>query len=225
MDAPSRSASPLIVKNHSALEDQLYVKGNRLTSPSPFISIASSLLLPQSREGVEMHTWIVFGSIVGIAGVILFLLIAATISKKDRVWKKCDGPESASMNRPQAMDQSQTVGIGIQGTEPPILRRELLPEIRLKLVPRRVAWEDSSYCWVVSCKNQWVHRRRNLFHSHHIPLGETDAVRPRPAIDHRFIVQCDDCKKEYVYKPSEVLRHERELPESFLPHPLFRDDN
>jgi hypothetical protein len=32
------------------------------------------------------------------------------------------------------------------------------------------------------------------------------------------------CGKEYVYKPSDVLRIERELPEGFIPHPLFRDD-
>jgi len=32
------------------------------------------------------------------------------------------------------------------------------------------------------------------------------------------------CGKEYVYQPSEVLRIERELPEGFIPHPLFRDE-
>jgi len=30
--------------------------------------------------------------------------------------------------------------------------------------------------------------------------------------------------KEYRYKPSEVLRYEQELPESFIPHSLFRLD-
>jgi hypothetical protein len=32
------------------------------------------------------------------------------------------------------------------------------------------------------------------------------------------------CGKEYVYKPSEVLRIERELPEGFIPHRLFRGE-
>ena len=35
---------------------------------------------------------------------------------------------------------------------------------------------------------------------------------------------CDECGKEYVYKPTEVLRVEQEPPASFTPHPLFRDD-
>ena len=35
---------------------------------------------------------------------------------------------------------------------------------------------------------------------------------------------CDECKKEYFYKPSEVMRLELEPPESFTPHPLFHDE-
>jgi hypothetical protein len=81
---------------------------------------------------------------------------------------------------------------------------------------------SSQYCWVVVCKNHWFHRRPNLFHTHRIALGETDAVTPRPKIDRAFFVRCDDCGKEYSYKPSEVLRYEQDLPESFTPHPLFR---
>jgi hypothetical protein len=172
----------------------------------------------------EMHLSIVFGSVVAIAGVVLLILIAATISRKDRVWKKRDSVESAPMSRTQAIDGKQAEGRLIENTEAPLARREALPEISTKQKPRHAAWEDSSYCWVVSCKNQWVHRRQNLFHPHPIPLGETDAVRPRPAIDRRFTAQCDDCGREYVYKPSEVLRYERDLPPSFIPHPLFRDD-
>ena len=83
-------------------------------------------------------------------------------------------------------------------------------------------WETDSYCWVVICKNNWFHRRRNLFHGYVIPLGETDAFAPRPALDRSFMVQCDNCGKEYSYEPAEVLRLEWELPESFTPHPLFR---
>jgi hypothetical protein len=34
-----------------------------------------------------------------------------------------------------------------------------------------------------------------------------------------------DSGKEYLYKPSEVLRSGQEPPESFTPHPLFRDED
>jgi hypothetical protein len=83
-------------------------------------------------------------------------------------------------------------------------------------------WEDSNYCWVVLCKNHWFHFRQTLLTSHRIPLGETDGVMSLPAIEGRFSVRCDDCGKEYLYKASDVRRYEQELPESFFPHPLFR---
>ena len=50
-------------------------------------------------------------------------------------------------------------------------------------------WENSRYFWVVHCKNHWFHLRKNLFFKHRIPLAETDAVTPRPAIDCRFKAQ------------------------------------
>ena len=84
-------------------------------------------------------------------------------------------------------------------------------------------WVDSHYCWVVLCKNHWFHLRQNLFFRHRIPLAETDPLAPRPSLDGPFRVRCDDCRKEYLYKPSAVLRFEQELPDSFTPHPLFRD--
>jgi hypothetical protein len=85
-------------------------------------------------------------------------------------------------------------------------------------------WEDNRYFWVVPCKNNWFHVRKNLFFRHKILLGETDGVTPRPAIDQHFRVRCDECGKEYIYKPSEVLRVEQEPAEPFTPHPLFRDE-
>ncbi len=85
-------------------------------------------------------------------------------------------------------------------------------------------WEDSQYCWVVFCKNRFYHLRQNLFHRHRIPLGVIDAISSCPVIDARFRVRCDDCGKEYLYAPSEVLRYEQEPPESFQPHPLFREE-
>jgi len=84
-------------------------------------------------------------------------------------------------------------------------------------------WADSHYVWVVLCKNHWAHLRINLFYRHRIPLAETDPVDPRPVLNGPFRVRCDECGKEYLYKPSEVLRFEQELPENFTPHPLFRD--
>jgi hypothetical protein len=83
-------------------------------------------------------------------------------------------------------------------------------------------WEDNSYCWVVICKNNSFHKRANRFFKHKIPLGETDVYSPPPALRGNFTVRCDECQKEYLYKPSDVLRHDQELPVSFTPHPLFR---
>src|SRR5260370_18719689 len=72
------------------------------------------------------------------------------------------------------------------------------------------------------CKNHWFHLRQNLFFGHRIPLGEADVYTPPPALGSSFMVRCDDCHKEYRYKPSDLLRFEQELPESFSPHPLFQ---
>jgi hypothetical protein len=86
-------------------------------------------------------------------------------------------------------------------------------------------WENPQYCWVVFCKNYFYHLRQNIFHRHRIPLGVTDGIASRPAIDARFRARCDECGKEYLYKPSEVVRYEQEPPESFQPHPLFREED
>jgi hypothetical protein len=67
--------------------------------------------------------------------------------------------------------------------------------------------------------------RKNLFFRHKIPLAETDAITPRTAIDRRFTVGCEECHKEYLYKPSEVFRLELETLELFTPHPLFPDED
>jgi len=85
-------------------------------------------------------------------------------------------------------------------------------------------WEDTNYCWVVKCKNFWFHLRENIFYGHRIPLGEADVYSHPPDLKSSFKVQCDDCHKEYFYKPSAVMKYEQELPDSFTPHPLFRTD-
>jgi len=83
-------------------------------------------------------------------------------------------------------------------------------------------WEDNGYCWAVICKNNWFHKRANRFFKHTIALGETDVYAPPPALKGNFTVRCDECQKEYLYKPSDVLRHDQALPVSFTPHPLFQ---
>jgi hypothetical protein len=110
-------------------------------------------------------------------------------------------------------------GTAIQVAVPPAVSTE--PDQRK--TKRKLMWVDSHYCCVVLCKNHWFHLRQNLFFRHRIPLSESDPVAPRPSLDGRFRVRCDDCRKEYLYKPSEVLKSELELPDSFTPHPLFRD--
>ena len=82
-------------------------------------------------------------------------------------------------------------------------------------------WDDNRYCWVVICKNHWFHRRKNIFSGHKIPLGEADPFAPCPVPGPPFTVCCDECAKEYLYEPSDVLRLEQPLPDTFVPHPLF----
>ena len=86
-------------------------------------------------------------------------------------------------------------------------------------------WEDNRYFWVVLCKNRLFHIRKSLSlnYRERIPLGETDAVTPCPVVNCSFNVRCDECGKEYSYKASDVLKFDLEPPESFTPHPLFRE--
>jgi hypothetical protein len=81
--------------------------------------------------------------------------------------------------------------------------------------------EDEPYCWVVICKNHRFHRGQNLFSGHKIPLGETDAFEPPPALDFRMTVRCDACGEEYAYDPAELVRHQMNPGTDFKPHPLF----
>ena len=84
-------------------------------------------------------------------------------------------------------------------------------------------WTGRDYCWVVVCKNRRFHRHPNTFNVHRIPLGITDPYSGRPVTQKSLTVRCNECGKEYSYKPSEVLRYELDAPSSFVPHPLFRD--
>ena len=85
------------------------------------------------------------------------------------------------------------------------------------------SWDQSTYYWVVICKNAWFHRHANTMFGHKIPLGETDAVTSPPAIRGSFVARCDECGKEYSYVSEELMRLELAHLESFTPHPLFQD--
>ncbi|HZQ94412.1 MAG TPA: hypothetical protein VFA67_05335 [Candidatus Sulfotelmatobacter sp.] len=82
----------------------------------------------------------------------------------------------------------------------------------------------TDYFWVVICKNHRFHHKGNTSYAHQIALAETDAYSPLPlpARTEQLKVQCNDCGAEYSYKASEILRNEIAVPESFIPHPLFR---
>lgn len=159
----------------------------------------------------ELAKLLLLVSIVVAAVLARLLLVASKTKKNERVWQELDDaepPRETPVSRAAAWFQPN------DGKS---------DEVAPKPQPQRQMWEDSNYCWVVICKNHWFHRRRNLFHGHRIPLGETDAVAPRPAIQGRFNVRCDECHEEYPYSPSDLLRYEQEVPELFEAHPLFRD--
>jgi hypothetical protein len=84
-------------------------------------------------------------------------------------------------------------------------------------------WDDSSYGWVVVCKNHIYHFLRNLFYRHQIIFAETYATISHPPVNGPFNVRCDMCGKGNVYKRSDVLRIKKEIPDGFVPHPLFCD--
>lgn len=84
-------------------------------------------------------------------------------------------------------------------------------------------WSDPSYCWIVICKNKKLHGHENTLFGHRIPLAEADAISSPPSIPRPFYVRCDECGAEYSYEPEDVLRVEQSLPESFTPHPWFRN--
>lgn len=82
--------------------------------------------------------------------------------------------------------------------------------------------DDTEYFWVVICKNHRFHHKGNTSYAHQIALGETDAYSPLPFLTEQVTVRCDDCGAEYPYKISEILRNEIAVPQTFVPHPLFR---
>jgi len=84
-------------------------------------------------------------------------------------------------------------------------------------------WEDNSYCWVVLCKNNCFTIER-IYSPSMVSAWRDRCLHTCAGSESSFTVRCDECHKEYLYKPSDVLRHDRELPASFIPHPLFQLD-
>lgn len=80
----------------------------------------------------------------------------------------------------------------------------------------------TDYFWVVVCKNHRYHHKGNTGYEHHILLGETDAFSPLPMLPEKIAIRCDRCGEEYSYKRKEVMRGEAQIPETFVPHPLFK---
>jgi hypothetical protein len=81
---------------------------------------------------------------------------------------------------------------------------------------------ERDYFWVVLCKNQRFHHRNNTSYAHQIALGETDAYSPLPMLTQKVTVRCDICGEEYSYRSVDILRNIIEVPNGFVPHPMFR---
>jgi hypothetical protein len=64
-------------------------------------------------------------------------------------------------------------------------------------------WQNSSYCWVVICKNVKAHNSENMMVGHKIPLAETDAFESL-SVSGPFLVLCDECGEEHSYDPEDV---------------------
>ena len=78
------------------------------------------------------------------------------------------------------------------------------------------------YFWVVICKNSRFRHKGNIGYEHTILLGEADAYSSLPMLPDKIDVRCDSCGEEYSYRAKEIMRDEIQIPETFVPHPLFK---
>jgi hypothetical protein len=190
--------------------------------------------------------WLVFQS--AIAVVISLISLARKVAGTGSVWSKLDDTKAAATDLVYGSCAEQTVpGAGTSEDQRELAQVEsagrpantvgVFSDAAVEpAAPPSISgdtnsgsgfirpqfWQDSHYCWVVLWKNHWFHVRQNIFFGHRIPVAQTDALASRPRFDGRFRARCDECGKEYLYRPSEVRRYEQELPEPFTPHPLFR---
>jgi hypothetical protein len=171
-----------------------------------------------------MHIWLLLLSTAGILGLFVLGFLFSRTPKNPQVWEKLDETKIKSSGSEQGNNGAKTENASAVIPAAPIaLQNKPSPADSLEALPQGT-WEDSEYCWVVVCKNKKFHRTEDPLHGHRIPLAWTDPFTLRPAIATRFAVRCDDCRGEYSYEPSEVLKFEQSLPESFTPHPLFREE-
>jgi hypothetical protein len=86
----------------------------------------------------------------------------------------------------------------------------------------RAVQYTTDYFWVVVCRNRRFHHKGNTGYEHKILLGEADAFSALPMLPEKISVRCDSCGEEYSYNQNEVMRDEIQVPDNFLPHPLFK---
>jgi hypothetical protein len=163
-----------------------------------------------------MTMWLIALALMCVALVAIFGVPALKRMKVQSAWKEADANDLAELAK--GSTSSSNGDSATEGAE------EAIAAAETNAAPRKELWVDSNYYWVVVCKNHWFHRHPNIFNVHRIPLGQTDAVLGRPTINRPFAARCDECRKEYIYKPSEVLRYEMDdVASDFVPHPMFRD--
>jgi protein kinase-like protein len=188
--------------------------------PEPFLEIARQSL---RRDPRLRWTVAQIANCLSPASVLVAVPEAAADAAKS-VPALVATPEATGDSGKTALAPVATSGVGADAGKAPaasIVTAATAATSGKPAEPQKDLWVDSNYCWVVVCKNHWFHKRPNIFNVHRIPLGETDAVLPRPEIGGLITVRCDECGRQYVYKPSDVLRYEMEAPPSFVPHPLF----
>ena len=157
--------------------------------------------------------WLFGLTMLGLLAVSAFGFAVLRNMKTRSIWLEATDGQQVSISGGTQNRYSAEMKVGIESGAIP----------RQSEVSRHSLWEDNSYFWVVLCKNDSFHRHSNLNHVHRIPLGETDAAIPRPPVFEPFAVRCNECGKDYLYEPLEVLRYEMEVPSSFVPHKLFRE--
>ena len=67
-----------------------------------------------------------------------------------------------------------------------------------------------------------LHHKGNIGYEHRILLGEADAFGSLPMLPEAIAVCCDSCGEEFSYKQKEIMRDQVQVPENFVPHPLFK---
>lgn len=172
------------------------------------------------------------GVLVATAGILGFVgyevFAALKPFRREPVWEKLDENSTTETGEPKEIG---AVACGSAESKVGVLLAGITAEFSSQDAGERQTseerghdrWNGSNYCWVVICKNHHFHHKQSHFYAHKIPLAETDSFETLPVFATRLIVRCDECGKEYVYKPSEVLRYEVDASPAFVPHPLFRE--